>query len=304
MRIESANRIIKLGLTNFWRNRWLSFAATLIMTLTLLIISAFVILTIVIGKTTTTIRDRMDISVYFQDSASNEQIVNLQRQIAARSDVKEVQYVSKDEALERFKTQQQGKKVSGFINPEENPLPRSLDIKTTAAESLEAIDQFISQDQFKPIIHNVSYQENKKIIDRLIAITSFIKELGWLLSGVFVLISILVIMNTIRLTIFTRKDEIEIMRLVGANDSFVRIPFVVEGSLYGVLATIMAMALVWIGIAIIAPRTEQYLGATVSGQMVHFFSGHFWLMLFLELVVGITIGVTCSLISIRKNIRF
>ncbi len=304
MKTESLKRIVKLGLTNFWRNRWLSFAATLIMTLTLLIISTFVILTIVIDKTTTSIRERMDISVYFQDSASNEQIVGLQRQLAARNDVKEVQYISKDEALERFREQQQGKKVSEFINPEENPLPRSLEIKATAAENLEAINQFINQTQFKPIIHNISYQENKKIIDRLIAITSFLKEIGWLLSGVFVLISILVIMNTIRLTIFTRKDEIEIMRLVGANDSFVRVPFLIEGLLYGVLATALAMALVWVGIAIIAPRTEQYLGLAVSSQMVHFFVSHFWLMLFLELVVGMTIGIMCSLISIRKHLRF
>lgn len=304
MRIESATRIIKLGLTNFWRNRWLSFAATLIMTLTLLIISTFVILTIIIGRTTTSIRDRMDLSVYFQDSAANEQIVSLQRQLAARSDVKEVEYVSKDEALERFKLQQQGKKVSQFINPEENPLPRSLDIKAMAAENLEAIYQFVNQDQFKPIVHNISYQDNKKIIDRLIAITSFLKEIGWLMSGVFVLISILVIMNTIRLTIFTRKDEIEIMRLVGANDSFIRVPFLVEGVLYGVLATFLAMALVWIGIAVIAPRTEQYLGLAVSQQMVHFFINNFWLMLCLELIVGMTIGILCSLISIRKHIKF
>lgn len=304
MRIESANRIIKLGLTNFWRNRWLSFAATLIMTLTLLIISTFAILSLVINKTTDIIRERMDISVYFQDSASNEQIVNLQRQLAARNDVKTVEYVSKDEALERFKNQQQGKKVAQFINPEENPLPRSLDIKSTAAESLESINQFINQDQFKPIIQNISYQDNKTIIDRLIAITSFIREIGWLMSGAFVLISILVIMNTIRLTIFTRKDEIEIMRLVGANDAFVRTPFVIEGLLYGVLATILAMSFVWMGVAILAPRMEQYLGIGISQQMVSFFAGHFWLMLFLELVVGVSIGIVCSLISVRKHLKF
>jgi len=245
MKWESSYRIIKLGLTNFWRNRWLSFAATLIMTLTLLIISTFVILTLVIGKPTTSIRDRMDISVYFQDSASIEQIVGLQRQIAARADVKEVKYISTEEALEKFKTQQQGKKVADLINPEENPLPRSLEIKAMVAEELDTINQFISQNQFQPIIHNISYQDNKKIIERLIAITSFIKEVGWLMSGVFVLISILVIMNTLRLTIFTRKDEIEIMRLVGASDAFVRLPFVIEGLLYGILATFLAIGLVW-----------------------------------------------------------
>jgi len=303
MRIESTGRIVKLGLINFWRNRWLSFAATLIMTMTLLIITTFVVLTLVIGKTTDSIRERMDISVYFKDSASVEQIVDIQRQLAARSDVKAVQYISKEEALERFRDQQQGKKISEFINPEENPLPRSLEIKATQPEDLDDINQFINQEKFTNAIHNISYQQNKKIIDRLIAVTSFIKEVGWLMSIVFVLISILVVMNTIRLTIFTRKDEIEIMRLVGANDAFVRIPFVIEGLLYGILATIFATAMVWLGLAVLAPRTEQYLGLNVSHQMINFFIHNLWLMLFLELVVGVIIGVTCSLISIRKHLK-
>jgi cell division transport system permease protein len=273
------------------------------MTLTLLIISTFAILSIVINKSTNAIRERMDISVYFQDTATNEQIVGLQRQLAARNDVKTVEYVSKDEALARFKSQQQGKKVAQFINPEENPLPRSLDVKSTSAESLENINQFITQAQFKPLILNISYQDNKTIIDRLIAFTSFMREIGWLLSGVFVLISILVIMNTIRLTMFTRKDEIEIMRLVGANDSFVKTPFVIEGTLYGVLATFLALALVWTGVAVLAPRTEQYLGASISHQMVSFFLSNFWLMLILELAIGTIIGSICSLISVKRYLK-
>lgn len=96
-------RVLKLGLVNFWRNRWLSLAATLVMTLTLLIISTFAIMTLVIGKTTDSIREKMDISVYFNDSASIDQIIDLQNKIAARSDVKEVKYVSKEEALAIFK---------------------------------------------------------------------------------------------------------------------------------------------------------------------------------------------------------
>lgn len=303
MRKESAKRIIKLGVTNFWRNRWLSFAATLIMTLTLLIISTFVILSLVIGKTTDIIRNRMDISVYFQDSATNEQIVDLQRQTVARSDVKEVQYVSKDEALQNCKENPQCQKVSGFINPEENPLPRSLEIKANTAEDLKNIADFLGQAQFKPIIHDISYQDKQQTIERLIAITSFTKEIGWLMSGVFVLISILVIMNTIRLTIFTRKDEIEIMRLVGANENFIRVPFLVEGLLYGVFATFIAVILLWAGVFIISPRIAHYIDAATAQSMVHFFSSNFWLIFFLELIVGVLIGIICSLISIRKNIK-
>jgi cell division transport system permease protein len=303
MNWENFSRIIKLGLTNFWRNRWLSFASTLIMSLTLLVISIFVILTLVIGKTTDSIKSKMDISVYFNDSANMEQIVNLQQKVAGRTDVREVVYVSKEEALAIFRNQQQGKRVSEYIKPEENPLPRSLEIKAQAAESLKDIAQYLDQAEFKNIVQNISYQENKKIIERLIAITSFVKELGLLLSLTFVIISVLVVFNTIRLTIFSRKDEIEIMRLVGASDIFVKVPFIVEGLLYGILATFISSGLLWAGVVVIAPRIEQYLGSSVSSRMTSFFYDHFLIIISLELLVGSTISIVCSLISIRKHLR-
>lgn len=300
---QTFTRVFKLGLVNFWRNRWLSLAATLVMTLTLLIISTFVIMTVVINKTTDSIRSKMDISVYFQDSASVDQIIDIQRQLVARSDVKEVKYISKEDALVIFKEQQEGKKIAELIDPNENPLPRSLEIKAIQPENLDAIYQFVSQADYKPLIHNISYQDNKKVIDRLLSITAFVKRIGWVASAFFVLISILVILNTIRLTILTRKDEIDIMRLVGASDSFIRVPFIVEGFLYGVLATILATILIELGVVMLSPMTTQYLGMDMSTRIMRFYSGNFWLILGLELLIGIAIGVGCSLISIRKNLK-
>lgn len=300
---QTFTRVFKLGLVNFWRNKWLSLAATLVMTLTLLIISTFVIMTVVVNKTTESIRSKMDISVYFLDSASVDQIINIQRQLAARSDVKEVKYISKEEALVIFKEQQQGKKIAELIDPNENPLPRSLEVKAVQPENLDSIYEFVSQEESKPLIHNISYQDNKKVIDRLLNITAFIKKIGWISSGVFVLISILVILNTIRLTILTRKDEIDIMRLVGASDAFIRVPFIVEGFLYGVIATIIATALIKLGVVVLSPMTTQYLGVDMSNRLMRFYSGNFWIILGLELFVGVAIGIGCSLISIRKNLK-
>ena len=304
MRAESAARIIKLGLTNFWRNRWLSFAATLIMTLTLLIISFFAISNLAIGKTTQSIRARIDVSAFFDDTVSTNQIVDLQKNLAARSDVKTVTYISKEEALIAFKKIQAGKKIGDMVTSSDNPLFRSLEIKANQTENLQAIADYLGQDQFKPIIESISYQDNKTFIERLIAITAFSKEFGWLLCAAFIIISILVIINTIRLTIFTRRDEIEIMRLVGANDSFVKIPFLIEGLLYGVIATIFSMGIVWAGLAMLVPRIQHYLGNSSSQQLMAFFVSNFWLMLVLELVVGMAIGIVCSFISIRKHLKY
>jgi len=297
------SRITKLGLTNFWRNRWLSLASTLIMTLTLLIITLFVVMTIVIGKTTDRIKSKIDVSVYFQDSATTQEISDLQQKIAARSDVKEVSYISKEEALEIWNERQKNQRIKELIKPEENPLPRSLTIKTTDPANLKNVVDFVSEPQFSSMIHKISYEDNKQIIDKLLAITSFIKKIGWLFSIVFIIASVLVILNTIRLTIFTRKDEIEIMRLVGASDRFIKVPFIIEGVIYGFLACILAQAVLWLAIGFISPLTSQYLGAEVTQNMISFFLGHFILIFLLQLIVGILVGIGCSLFSIRKYLR-
>lgn len=299
----SISRITKLGLTNFWRNRWLSLASTLVMTLTLLIITLFVVMTIVIGKTTDAIRSKIDVSVYFNDSATTQDISDLQQKIAARNDVKEVRYISKEEALQIWEQTQKNQRIKELVTSDENPLPRSLTIKATDPADLQNIVDFVSGSQFSTIIHKVSYEDNKQVIDKLLALTSFTKKVGWIFSAVFIIISVLVILNTIRLAIFTRKDEIEIMRLVGASDRFIRVPFIVEGSLYGVLACFLAMIIMWIGIGSMTPLVNQYLGSTVTQQMTSFFLGHFVMIFLLQFFVGILVGISCSLFSIRKYLK-
>lgn len=299
----SFQRIFKLGLTNFWRNKWLSLASTLVMTLTLLIITLFVVMTIVIGKTTDRIKAKMDITVYFKDSATTDEISDLQQNLASRSDVKEVHYVSKEEALQIWDEQQKNLRIKELITPEENPLPRSLAIKAQDPAQLNEIANFLSSDTYQPIIHQISYEENKQIIDKLLAITSFIKKVGGIFSVVFILISILVILNTIRLAIFSRREEIEIMRLVGASDRFIRVPFVIEGTVYGVLACFLAIILMWLGILAMTPLINKYLGVSVSENMRSFFLARFALVFFMQFIVGILVGIGSSLFSIRQYLK-
>ncbi len=303
MNWTSVSRITKLGLTNFWRNRWLSLASTLVMTLTLLIITLFVVMTIVIGKTTDRIKAKMDISVYFKDSATTEEISDLQETLAARSDIKEVKYISKEEALQIWNERQKNLRIKELITEEENPLPRSLAIKAQDPSQLDDVADFLAAEKNTPIIHQISYEENKQIIDKLLAITAFIKQMGGIFSGVFILISILVILNTIRLAIFSRREEIEIMRLVGASDRFIRVPFVVEGVLYGFLACILAMLLMWMGIFAVTPLVNRYLGEAVTTGMQSFFVSHLAWIFLLQFFVGIIVGIFSSLFSIRRYLK-
>jgi len=339
MNTQSSGRIVKLGLNNFWRNGWLSFAATFIMTLTLLIISVFMIFNLVINTTTDSIKKKIDLTVYFQDNASDAQIRDLKLMLQGRSDVKEVVYLTKEDAFTRWQSTQKNEKIRSLVTKENNFLPRSLEVKATNPESLENIANFISggnkdvitkSDDSDPgkvlgiqsdgtntnqsvasqnstqgylsIIRKISYQENKNIIEKLINITKFSREIGIILSIVFLTISILVIFNTIRLTIFTRETEIEIMRLVGANDSFIRTPFLIEGSLYGIFATILSLVLIWAGLYFISPMIARYLGDVSLNLKGFFLSNLVWIAI-LEFILAVVITTSCSWISIRKNLK-
>ncbi|MGA2666825.1 MAG: permease-like cell division protein FtsX [Patescibacteria group bacterium] len=297
-------RIIKLGLVNFWRNRWLSLASALVMTLTLIVISIFVILTLVIGRTSDIIKSKMDITVYFNDSATTDQISELQQVLASRPDVKEVAYTSKEEAekiWEQTQTSQALKNIASELG--ENPFPRSIAIKATDPSKLDAIAGVINSATYQSIIHKVSYQDNKVLIGRLISITTFTKEIGWIFSAVFVIMSVLVVLNTIRLAIYSRKDEIEIMRLVGANDVFIKTPFIVEGIIYGLLACFLATILLWLGFLSLQPLiTEHFDPGVALGVRVFYYSHFGWLFL-MQFIIGVAVGIGAALFSIRKYLR-
>lgn len=299
----TVKRIAKLGIVNFWRNRWLSIASILIMTMTMIIISLFTMMALGINKTTDKIKSKMDITVYFQDSATTEEISNLQQTIASRPDVSQVKYISKEEAFKIWEETQKNERVKEIARKmEQNPFPRSLAIKASDPENLSQIAEFLASAQYESIVHKISYEDNKTIIDRLISLTSFTNKVGWLFSGIFIIISIVVILNTIRLAIYSRKEEVEIMRLVGASNTFIRLPFVVEGTLYGISACLIAMLLLWIGYLALTPLIRQ-LGSSALFEAKIFFISHLFSIFILQFFIGVSVGIGASLFSIRKYLQ-
>lgn len=304
MKRLTVERITKLGLVNFWRNRWLSIASALIMTLTLVIISLFVIMTLVIGRTSDTIKSKMDITVYFNDTATTAQISDLQQTLASRSDVKQVSYTSKEEAQRIWNETQKNQKLKDVVGQlDSNPFPRSIAVKASDPAKLSDIAVVINQDTYKPIIHKVSYEDNKILIDRLLSMTTFTNQVGWIFSVVFVIISVLVVLNTIRLAIYSRKDEIEIMRLVGANDAFIKTPFVVEGTLYGLLACFLATIVMWAGFLLIQPLIAKHFTDAAAESVRSFYYSHIGWLFLLQLIIGVSVGIGASLFSIRKHLK-
>lgn len=304
MNLITVSRIIRLGLTNFRRNLWLSIVATTVIMLTLLVMSIFSLIGLGIVRTTDEVRGKIDLVVYFDDKATEDEIYQMQKSLEAKPEVKSVEYVSKEEALEIFQRIQGVERVRSVVTPQDNPLPRSLRIKPTDPQVLESIAQEVKNTQLAQDgkIRSLSFDKNSALIRRLIGITRFVTILGVLLSSIFLLISILVIFNTIRLTIFARKDEIEIMKLVGASDAFVKGPFLLEGGLYGLIAALVAFLLMNLSIVLIA----QVTGTSVQGidiPVQSFFQGYTWWILLGQVLLGLLVGTIFSYWAVKKYIR-
>lgn len=309
MNFRSFFRISKFGLINFWRNRWLSLAATLMMTITLLIISFFVILNLSVSTVSETIKAKLDMEVYFfDDSIKESDILSLAEDLKNQANVKSVHFVSKNEAKANFQNYELDPEVIGQITDEFNPLPRSLKIEVKDPEQINGVANFIKGEKYSKFVCkemkclSSNSQENQKTTLKLISTTKFLKKLGWGVGIIFVLVSIMIILNTIRLTIFTRKDEIEIMKLVGANHAFIQLPFVVESLLYGFFATIISVLTITVAVNFANPYMEKYL-KIVNLDMTHFLQERIWLIIFLQLLISFLIGMFCSFVSIRKYLK-
>lgn len=295
-------RIIKTALTSLWRNRWLSAVAALIMVITLFIISVFASLNIITSKVTSDLRDKIDMEAFMEESATDDQVFALRKLLLTRVDVEKVDYVSKEDALKEWQDRNKdNEQIRDVIDAENNPLPRSLEIKTVEPESLEDIAKLLETQEYSPLIKDLSYRKNRNMIERLVKIANFIKIAGWSMSVVFIIISILVIYNTIRLTIFARSEEIEIMKLVGASDWFVRGPFIVEGIVYGIVAAIVASLILFVSFQLIMPATQNYLGGFDLGE--GYLGVSFLFVIILELGVSVLLGMGCSLLAIKRYLK-
>ncbi|PIX30068.1 hypothetical protein COZ63_01675 [Candidatus Berkelbacteria bacterium CG_4_8_14_3_um_filter_42_13] len=297
-----AGRIIKMATISFWRNRWLSLATTLIIVLTLLIISVFTFLALLVNKTTVSMREKVDLAVYLKDSDSEDQISALSDLISSRPEVKSISYISKEEALSRWRTRYAtDQNLQDIINENDNPLPRSLEVKTKNPEEIGQVADFLQSEDYAPLITRLSYQQNKDMIDRLVKITSFVKKIGSGLSVLFLIISILVVYNAIKLTIIARSDELEIMRLVGATDAYVRMPFVLEGVMYGTAAAIISSVAIVISYSILTPVFVRYLD--IGYDVEAFMRASLYQVVIIQFLIALLLGIFCSFWATRQHLK-
>jgi len=296
--IIMTGRVFKMSMVSLWRNRLLSLATTVTIVLALFIISVFSLTIIIANKSATTLKEKVDLTVYLKDADTNDQVSAFEDIIKSRPEVKSVKYLSKDDALAAWqKSHADNSDIANVISASDNPLPRSFEIQTVNPEKIETVANFLDNQDYASLIQEISYKKTKDIVDRLIRITGFIKTLGLALSLIFMLVSVLIVYNTLRLTIYNRSDEIEIMKLVGASNSYVRAPFMIEGMAYGFLGAIISSIIFYTVYQMSLPPAEQYL--EISGLSSSLFES-LWLIIVLQFAIGLIMGALCSMVAMRR----
>lgn len=307
-RIIELRRIIKSGLINFVRNATLAVAAMAVMVVTLTIILFSVIANATFSNTIQRTNDKISVSVYLKDSVTDKQRDKFTKDLKAIKNVKSVSYVSKDQALEIYKKlNQSNQDTLVAVSQIDNPLPASLDIKPKDPNQLQEIKNYLEKPQIKALQSDAtSYSgDRKEAIDNITRTTKFFRQAGVLGVVVFALVSMLIIFNTIRMAIFNRRAEIQIMRLLGASTNYIRGPFIVETVLYGIISAIISISLCYL-LFVVSPNAFEAssLGLLDIKFASKYFSNNFLVILTAQLSIGILIGAVSSIIATRRYLKF
>ncbi len=304
------SRILKAGLQNFIRNATLAIAAMAVMVITLTIILFSYIANATFNNTIDQITDKIDISVYLKDEVAEDenQRNQLMSDIRGMENVREVVFISKDEALERYKeANRDNLDLLLAISQTDNPLPASLQIKPHDPNKIEQIREYLEQPEIKALQSDeTSYSgDRKEAIDKISSATVFLRQAGIVGIIIFTLVSILIIFNTIRMAIFNRRDELQIMRLLGASTWFIRGPFVVETVIYGILSAILSVVICnTIFVASSSAFAASSLGVLDIRFASNYFQSNFLWILTSQLLIGILIGAASSIIATQRYLKF
>jgi cell division transport system permease protein len=307
MKATLTRRIITAGLRGFYRNRTVSLSSIFILTITLSIITAFFLFRAIFDFTLDQIREKVDVRVYFTQDATEGQISDVKAKLMGLTQVKSVTYTSREQALLDFKTKHEGDQLTLQALDElgTNPFGASLAVVAKDTSQYEAIASQLTSGSgllgdAASSVDKINYYQLKDSIDKLNSIIGWTNTVGFWLSVVFVLMSCMIVYNTIRLAIFVYRDEIAVMKLVGASNMFIRGPFIVEAILYALVATIVTLAFYFPATIWVTKKTVFFF----EGMNIHtYYINNMPQLLVLLLASGVLLSVISSLLAVRKYLK-
>jgi cell division transport system permease protein len=306
MMMTGIKRVVKAGFVGFWRSAYVSLASVFVLTIALFVIGATMFIDQLLSTSLASLQSKVDINVYFVPDAAEDSIDRVTAAVKALPEVDYVKYTSREDALKEYRARNQNDEIAMQALDElnANPLGANLAIQAKETSQYEKIAAFLQEQKDQeqpntPVIDDINYARNKDSIDTLTKIIDGVQRASFIVMMVLLVAAVLITFNTIRLAIYTAREEISIMRLVGAGNMYIRGPFMLQGVMYGFLAGILSLAIfypimIWLG-----PRTEAFFEVNLLTYYLQNF-GHIFLVL---VGIGIVLGFVSSTLAIARYLR-
>ncbi|MBP9843116.1 MAG: ABC transporter permease [Candidatus Pacebacteria bacterium] len=299
-------RMVRAGTVGFWRNAFVSLASVFVMTIALFVIGAILIIDQLLGSSLSQIENKVDINVYFNINAADSDMQALKARLEALPEVEEVTFTSRDESLALFRERHKNDELTIQALDElgDNPLGASLAVQARDTSQYETISRFLEEQRAgevpsQPVIDRVNFVKNKEVIEKLASIINVVERASIVTMAILVVASVMITFNTIRLAIYTSREEITVMRLVGASNTFIRGPFMLQGVLYGLIAGTVALLIMYPLLYWLGPGTETFFGFNIF----HFFIAQFAYVFSVIVGSGVGLGLISSGLAVSRYLR-
>lgn len=288
---------------NFKRNSALSLSAVGVMAIALILLVGLVGLGLLTSQVTKSLQEKVDVTAYFSTDAQEDQILSIKSDLQELPEVKSVDYISRDEALALFKERHKDDALiqESLEELDTNPLQASLNIKANNPDQYPVIVKGLENHRLARIIDKVNFYERQGVIDKINSISNALQTWGAIATLLLAFLAVVVTFNTIRLTIYSQRREIEIMKLVGASNWQVRGPYLVEGGYYGVLATIVSLLIVYPTLYLVSDKVSGFASNEVN--IFNYFSHFSFEIILLVLFTGILLGVGSSYFAVHRHLK-
>lgn len=298
------SRILKLGLQNFWRNFWLSFVTVTIITLSLVSISILGALNIIAQEAVGRLDEKIDVSIYLKPDLADDDVKTIKQKVESLPGVKTVELISAEVALQNFKERHATNPLiaEALLEIGANPLGSSLVVKATSDSSYQTILDAVTQEEYSDFVQEARYDDYRKVIAAVTELSNKLNHIGEIVSLIFLVISLLVVFNTIRMNIYTHREEIGIMRLVGASNGFIRSPFIVESIIYALLATLLTAAIFFPGLSAIQPYVDGFFNG-YRFDLVEYFTNNSIYFFGMQFIGATILSILASVVAMRRYLR-
>ncbi len=304
MFLISLYRIFVFASQSFWRNFWLSLVTITIIVLTFASINFIIVLNIITQASMEIVKDKIDVSIYFKTDVTEPQVMEVKSYLSTLAQVKDITYISQAEALESFKEKHENDKtiIESIDELDVNPIGATLNVRAKDIEDYPLIVEVLSNSKYDALIADKNFDDHKFFINKIKVIADNIKQFGLMASLVLSLIALLIVFNTIRVAIYTHRQEIAIMKLVGATNWFIRGPFLLEAVFYGIIACVVSIIIAYPFLNMIQPYLNTFF-LTENFNISSYFNDNFWQIFGFELIIVVILNILSSYVAIRRYLK-